>query len=107
MEYSNIEELFHDKGFAEGRMISPSKSLYRKRFPDNEVIFNANIVLRSTGKVWHGDLDITKSLDELKQIAAELGEPMYILREMDCRFDNETDSIDLLISRSAKTIEHE
>ncbi len=71
-----------------GAMISGSKSFYRNQYPDNEVVFNANVCLAS-GKVWHGDLDITKSEERLQELADRLGEDVYILREHDARFDNE------------------
>lgn len=68
-----------------GRMISGSK-----RGPEGHLcVFNANICTKSKGKVWFGDLDLTADVDELKAFAAEQGEDIYILREMDARFRNE------------------
>ncbi len=69
-----------------GRMISLSKSLYRLRHPGNTVIFNANILTKKRGKVWHGDIDITDEIAELQRLAAELDEEIWVLREMDARF---------------------
>jgi hypothetical protein len=66
----------------------------------HKCVWNANIVTKSQGKVWFGDVDITKDGPVLKEIAAEAGEPLYVLREMDCRFETEKDSVDVLISKA-------
>ncbi len=71
-----------------GAMISDSKSGYLGRYPDNDVVFNSNVCVAS-GKIWHGDLDLTKSEAKLQELADRLGEAVYILREHDGRFDNE------------------
>jgi hypothetical protein len=68
-----------------GRMISGSK-----RAPEGHVcVFNANVCLRSEGKIWFGDLDLTTDAEDLKRLAAEKGEDVYVLRERDARFTNE------------------
>ncbi len=71
-----------------GKMISGSKSFYREKFPDHVVVFNSNIFVGKT-KIWFGDLDITESIDNLKDLALSLGEKVYILFEYDGRFDKE------------------
>jgi hypothetical protein len=71
-----------------GRMISGSKSSYWRAHPDNLVIFNAN-VCTDTGKVWYGDLDITKDSVKLKEAAETMNCRLYVLYEHDARFDNE------------------
>jgi hypothetical protein len=69
-----------------GRMISG-----KKRCPDGHVcVFNANVCLKSKGKIWFGDLDLTLDADELLRLAAELREDVYVLREMDARFTTES-----------------
>jgi hypothetical protein len=79
-----------------GRMIAGSK-----RSPEGQLcIWNANIITRTEGKVWYGDLNLTKEGNLLKQIAKEYGEPLYVLREMDCRFESETGVISTLISKA-------
>lgn len=79
-----------------GRMISGCK-----RAPDGHVcVWNANIIAKSQGKVWFGDLDLTTEGSLLKEVANVIGEPLYVLREMDCRFDTESDDVNLLISRA-------
>jgi hypothetical protein len=68
-----------------GRMISGSKTA-----PKGHVcVFNANICIKSRGKIWFGDLDLTTDEDQLKALAAKEGEILYILRERDARLDNE------------------
>lgn len=84
-----FDNLFKKYKLSMGRMISASKSSYCQIFPKHEVIFNANIIIESQGKIWHGDLDLTLENEKLEKIAKSLGEPIYILREMDARFNNE------------------
>lgn len=81
-----------------GRLLSMSKSDYLDRFPDNKVVFNANVCIggkkgwiRSSPaqKIWFGDLDVTKDEKVIDDLAHELGEQVYVLREMDARFKNE------------------
>lgn len=68
-----------------GRMISGSKTA-----PKGHVcVFNANVCIKSKGKIWFGDLDLTTDAAELERLAAEKGETIYILREKDARFMNE------------------
>ena len=92
----SIFEYFNNRKLSCGRMISAHKSS-----PKGQVcVWNANIVSKSSGKVWFGDLNITKEGNLLKEIASEIGETLYVLRERDCRFRTEADPIDLLISRA-------
>ena len=79
-------------------MISPSKSHYRIQFPDNEVIFNSNIATVSNGKIWWGDLDITKSTEKLLQLRKELNEDIFIFSELDMRFENETTPVKEIVT---------
>lgn len=72
-----------------GRMICGSKGQYRSDNPQNVPIFNANIVSDSGEKLWHGDLDLTVDEDRIKAVARELGTQLYVLYEMDARFENE------------------
>ena len=81
-----------------------SKSTYRNQFPDNKVYFNANIFLLGEGKVWFGDIDITRDIDVLESISAELGKDLYVLRESDGRFENESLSDSEIISKSVYKI---
>jgi len=85
---TNYETIAGILGHA-GAMISQSKSDYSRRFPNNVVVFNGNVCTKGHGKLWHGDIDATKSEDKLKKLAAALEEDVYVLREMDGRFENE------------------
>lgn len=96
MNNIKIDKIIKDleiEGFNMARMISHSKSFYRKIFPYNQVYFNANIFIhngKEFEKIWYGDLDITKDGYKLKEIAFNNNTIFYILLEMDGRFENET-----------------
>jgi len=103
MNYNNkssMEEIFFEKGLVPGRLISGSKSFYRSQFPDNEVYFNANIFVLGEGKIWYGDIDVTMDIQILKEIASSIGKDLFILSEMDGRFENEDIPDSKIISRS-------
>jgi len=102
MEITNI---FHENGFIMGRMISHSKSFYKDIFPNNNVYFNANIFTLEDGKIWYGDLDLTLDLKELKNIATKLNKKLYILSEMDGRFENKNPTIDNIIKNAVMVID--
>ena len=87
-----------------GRLLSQSKSSYRERYPDHEVYFNANIITEKDFKVWYGDIDLTLDRDILVSIANESNTTLYILREMDARFDNEHSPIEVLKKRAVCVI---
>ena len=100
-----ISEAFYSNGFHIGRMISGSKSGYRERNPENEVYFNANIFTLEEGKVWYGDLDVTKDLSALEEITKTIGKDLYILSEMDGRFENENPSQSHIIKSAQRKIQ--
>jgi len=81
------EKIFKHLG-GEGAMISASKSGYRKKHPKNLVVFNSNVCI-GLKKVWWGDLDITLSKNKLISLSKELNDVIFVLSEMDGRFDNE------------------
>lgn len=72
-----------------GRMIGGSKSGYRMRNPENDILFNAYIFVPSGKKDWYGDLDITKDAQTLQEICDELQEEMIVVPEMLGRFGAE------------------
>ena len=97
----NIIELFEKQKLYCGRMISGNKHA-----PFGQIcIWNANAVIKSQGKIWYGDINLTKEGKKLKKISKEIGEPIYILREMDCRFDTERCLIDTLIKKAVWSTE--
>ena len=79
-----VEALGH-----QGRLMSGSKSGYRRTFPDNIAVFNANVCI-DEGKIWWGDLDLTISKFKLIELAQKIGKTVYVLYEMDGRFENES-----------------
>ena len=74
-------------GFS-GRLISGSKSLYRNHNLNNIIIFNANLCTEEE-KFWYGDIDINKDYKLLQLLAHRIGKTIYILNEIDGRFENE------------------
>ena len=67
-----------------GPMISPSKSGYREKNPDNIAVFNAQVCVEKGGSVeviWNGDLDVTLSRQKLRTLAADLGTNVYVMQE--------------------------
>lgn len=71
-----------------GTIISFSKSDYRKHHPDNIVVFNSNIIVDNK-KYWFGDIDVTLSKEKLIDLSKQLNNTIYILYEMDGRYDYE------------------
>lgn len=83
-----MDELIQKKLGPIGNLISYSKSTYRKVYPNNIVVFNSNLIIDGE-KMWYGDIDITKSKNILIELSNELNKTIYILYEMDGRFENE------------------
>lgn len=84
-----FEQLIRETIGWPGRMISGSKSAYSDSHKQNVPIFNANLCTKLRGKIWFGDLDLTLDKDKLATLAIELNEDIYVLRELDARFENE------------------
>ena len=91
-----INELMEEQNLRCGRMISAHKDSP----PGCKCVFNANLVSPTKGKVWYGDLNLTREGDKLKEVAKAAGETLYVLREMDCRFETENDAVKLLAARA-------
>ena len=88
-----------------GKMLSSSKSRYRDRNPGNEVFFNANIFTIEDGKIWYGDIDYTKDQETLEKIATKLERNLYIVRELDGRFENENIKTNQIKKKAIKLIQ--
>lgn len=84
----DIHREFLAQNFYLGRLISFSKRSHSTKHPKHAIYFNANIFTEKDGKIWYGDLDITKDKKKLKIIARKVGD-LYVLRERDGRFENE------------------
>jgi len=78
-------EIFEKHGLYPGRIISA----YKESPEGHVVVFNGNVVTEKAGKIWFGDLNITLEFDKLKEIADEISEDLYIVREQDARFEKE------------------
>ena len=100
MSVKETQQHFESHGFNIARMIGGSKSFYRKEYPDDLIVFNANVLMPNYGKVWYGDLNLTQDYIILKSIADSLDTKLYVLRESDGRFGEEKKPIDELIEKS-------
>ena len=65
-----------------GRLISGQKNNY-----NGKCVFNSNLCTKSR-KLWFGDIDFARDEKKLQEIADKLNETIYILKEMDGRFEN-------------------
>ena len=60
--------VFAINGLQMGRMIGASKSTYCQEHQGDLIVFNANVIIPSYGKIWYGDLNINLDFDNLKNI---------------------------------------
>ena len=100
MSVREIQQHFESHGFNIARMIGGSKSFYRKEYPDDLIVFNANVLMPNYGKVWYGDLNLTQDFIILKSIADTLDTKLYVLWEMDGRFGEETKPLNELLDKA-------
>lgn len=105
MTPTQIAATFTTQGLNIGRMVGGSKTGYRQAHPNNEVYFNANIFTEDKGKIWYGDLDLTKDLPALQNMANELNTTLYVLREMDGRFGTEQLGLKWVKSKAVSVIQ--
>lgn len=99
-----MKEKFIEENLPNGRIISFSKSAYVEKFPHNEVYFNANIFVLGEGKIWYGDIDLTMDREKLEKIASQSGKDLFVLRELDGRFENENIKDSEIIKRAVSKI---
>lgn len=64
-----------------------SKSGYRQSHRKHFFMPNANVFCRSHGKIWWGDLDLWRHAQQLERVARRLRCQLYVLQEMDGRFE--------------------
>ena len=100
MTIMEIQKHFDAHGFYDARMIGGSKSFYSKEHLDDLIVFNANVLMPNYGKVWYGDLNLTKDYIVLKSIADTLDTKLYVLWESDGRFGEETKPLNELFDKS-------
>lgn len=77
----NIKEVFNDHTLNFARLISFSKSTYRKCYPNNKVVFNSRVYTLEDGEVWYGDLDLTLDEEKLKNVSKVIAKDLYVLFE--------------------------
>lgn len=71
-----------------GMMLSASKTAD----PERKIVWNANVIagFGERIKIWYGDISLTESNDALQELANKLDTTIFVLREMDARFENES-----------------
>ena len=100
MIVEGIQQYFESHSLYVARMIGGSKTGYCTEYPDDLIVFNANVLIPDYGKVWYGDLNLTQDYILLKSIAESLDTTLYILWESDGRFGEEDKPIDELIKKA-------
>lgn len=80
-----FDRIAADLGLPRSRLISMSKSGYRKRHPDNAVVFNATIADAMGAPLWWGDVDLTLDESKLVELAEQIGIDLYLYFEGDSR----------------------
>lgn len=70
-----------------GRMLSASKSMYRDKFPDHKIYFNACLFDKDLKQIWYGDIDLDIDKESLQMLANYLKEPIYLTIEQPFRWD--------------------
>lgn len=98
-------EVMRKHGFELSRMIAYSRRVYLSRRPNNQALFNANVVT-DQGKIWWGDLDLADDSEKLQDVANELRTNLYILREEDYRFSTENRAMNEVKKIAVKKFEH-
>ena len=91
-------------GLHHGRMISGSKSGYRREHPDNIVVFNAALADADGNDLWRGDLDLTVDEPKLIALAADLATTICVLYEGDARLIGKTEPYRLDLAPSVVRI---
>jgi len=97
---ADIQQTFEAHNFFDGRMLSGSKTGYTIERPNNLILFNANVLMKDIGKVWHGDLNLTADYSVLKDIAKSLNTTLYVLWESDGRFGEEDKPLTALLDKA-------
>ncbi len=92
----NIQDIFYNNKLWFGHTVPE----YKNSPVDTTCIYNAIIITPSQGMVWYGDVSIANDGDTLRNIATEVGEPLYVLCETDYKSNGVVGSIDQLIRKS-------
>ena len=100
MSVKEVQMHFEAFGLYDARMIGGSKTGYTQDHSDDLIVFNANVLMAGRGKVWYGDLNLTKDYVMLKGIAETLNANLYVLWESDGRFGEENKPFDELVKKA-------
>lgn len=88
MEQSEVNKIMLKNVGMAGRLISMSKSAYRRSYPNHVVLFNAAVIAMFPNKqpahIWSGDLDLSLDEPKIKAAAEEIGAVLYVLPESAC-----------------------
>lgn len=87
-----------------GRIITRHKGEYAAEHPGELVIFNANVIVPSKGKIWYGDINVSEDFENLKNVADKLGEDLYILMENDARWGTQDEPVKELMQKARTVI---
>lgn len=90
MEHELVNQILGKLPHFRGYMLSGSKSIYRDKFPDHTIYFNACIFNEELEQIWWGDIDYTLDKNKLHEVANEFNITFYITRESPYRFDGLT-----------------
>jgi len=75
-----FQPLFSRHRLTMGRQL-PVSAEYRRYHPRSIIWRHADVFAVRAGYVWHGDIDIRMDAAVLREIARELNDPFYVLRE--------------------------
>lgn len=81
MDRERVSEAAARLGLHHGRMVSASKGWFIHAFPERAVVFNAYLADEEGNDLWWGDLDLTADEPALLDLAATLGETLFVMAE--------------------------
>ena len=95
-----VQKYFDAYEFYDARILAGEKWAYTSEHEDDLIIYNANVLMKDIGKVWYGDLNLTKDYLVLREIAEKLNTELYILWETDGRFGEEMKPLNELFDKA-------
>jgi hypothetical protein len=81
-----VSEIAALVGLPHDRMVGPSKTGYRREYPDHFVMFNATLTDWAGTRLWWGDVDLTLDEAKLADLARRLAMPVHVFFEHESRF---------------------
>lgn len=75
------DDNFENEGLFEGKIVTGNIDKYMKRNPDSVVIKNANVFIDMGGKIWWGDLDLTRDAKRIQRACNRIGMEILITEE--------------------------